>query len=1584
MKILLILLFPSLLFAFGGTDVEKWIDKIISPVSTTESYIKYSTSINGWVGSHDGTIEFKLGDGAGGGGGEFNYLLEGNAETFNPWLPYSPYWTESQKFVPSISGGSKFGKSMNRSGEYLLVGAPDANGTGTLQGEAFIYKQSSDGLTWDFLQKLVASPIEDNSKFGYSLAIDGNKAVVGAYLYPDAGNPSGALFTFKLVNNVWVFKSLIRSSDLASGDKFGWAVDLNGNNLIVSALRSGSMGIGSVYFFKTADDGETWVEETKFDGIVGYNYGTSVSIYENKAIVGASNGYGTVNGGSVYPYTTSDNGDNWLDRTGFAASDEATGAKFGSVVKLDGNTLVVGAQSDSEYYSLAGAVYTYKTSDNGVTYDTEQKIQPSDASNFSLFGYSVDVKDNELVIGAQAADGAGGTGKAYVYTRDAGNWYERSIFVGSGTVDDDKFGESVAIENSVISVGSINHSATGSGFNFAMSHNFSVVKNTTNPLFETSDFNFISNGNHLVGDYFYYPFTLDSGDIGKRLFSVIEGIKNYVTDSASIQLYSVFDSQYIGEPIKIKDSLGIFEDESVFTINNASSTDYEFRIISDVVGSFDFNADNFRVQRNPVSKTSFIDGGEKNYLFYGDAETINPWVSSKSIKERQKVIGPAFDGDEFGKSVAIDGDIKVVGAPYRDISGTDRGVVYIFRTYDDGETWTSMHALSNPDANTTGADNDRFGLHVAVSGNIIVVSSQYIDEAGNIDSGAAYVYKTNEKIYWGFKQKLTYPPSVANTNYGASIAIDGNFIAVSATGVGIGLNLVSVWETSDAGDTWVYGQTIVNPLSNNTDKFGYSLSLHENLLVVGALAVAGGGQNRGAAYVYKNTTTWQLKQTLTASDTANLDLFGTSVSVNEDLIVVGADHKGIGTEFHGAAYVYKTLDSGDTWTEKQKLLASDILDDARFGCSVAIDEDLIIIGAHRDGAASSFQGAAYVYQTLNNGDTWIEKQKLLASDTQGGDFFGDSVAIDEDLIVIGAPNEDGAGAGRGAAYVFKYTENLFVEKNLTNPLYDKADWKVYSNGYQQVDDYLYYPFSIQSGDTASMLSLLVEKIKASASYDTDDASFKVWDVANEKYLSGNSTIWASTIGTRHDAGFQTDATGLDYELRIVSNVATAWEFSSDNYKMQRQGAQKGVPSTNWKDFVPVFANDDGMNLAVNRAIWRQAGPNLQIDLKISANGAGTSGNNFVMYFPTGTTNVNPSAATSYGSGTFYDTTAAAFDPAYFWIAASDMLGFKTKDLSFIRGAEVQNGDSFTLFAEIPIAGWQSEAAMSSTRLNRDIHSEYYTNGAQTLATTDKIPFALKIKDSTSAWDGDEFTVQEDGRFCYDGAAFFIGNAARTIYAYKDSTSLGTASDYILSNDWVKFSGCHWFKKGEVLSFKEGITAGLLNNTIYHRLTIWKANSGTEKLFEDAQVTAIYETAVGNVIVHNVWSNLNFLTKIKDTHNAVTTGTGAWRFDPPMDGTYRITVITRWQGYTGWHMGEFQFLYMTRNSYNSIDTVLCSYTFPTSDAAAIPLSAPTMGNSVEVELTKNDYISIGIFQNSGSNLALYNNADYNRVSIVRIK
>ncbi len=203
------------------------------------------------------------------------------------------------------------------------------------------------------------------------------------------------------------------------------------------------------------------------------------------------------------------------------------------------------------------------------------------------------------------------------------------------------------------------------------------------------------------------------------------------------------------------------------------------------------------------------------------------------------------------------------------------------------------------------------------------------------------------------------------------------------------------------------------------DFFGISVAISGDTAIVGAfLDDVGANANQGSAYIFvRSGTTWSQQQKLTAADGAAEDVFGVSVAISGETAIVGANEDDVGANGNqGSAYVF--VRSGTTWSQQQKLTAADGAAEDVFGVCVAISGETAIVGANEDDVgANGNQGSAYIF--VRSGTTWSQQQKLTASDGVVEDFFGVSVAISGDTAIVGAFLDDvGVNASQGSAYVF--------------------------------------------------------------------------------------------------------------------------------------------------------------------------------------------------------------------------------------------------------------------------------------------------------------------------------------------------------------------------------------------------------------------------------------------------------------------------------------------------------------------------------------------------------------------------------------
>jgi hypothetical protein len=379
--------------------------------------------------------------------------------------------------------------------------------------------------------------------------------------------------------------------------------------------------------------------------------------------------------------------------------------------------------------------------------------------------------------------------------------------------------------------------------------------------------------------------------------------------------------------------------------------------------------------------------------------------------EKQKILAP--DGtakDEFGL-IALDGDTAIMTAWLDDDNGVDSGSAYVFT--HNGTDWTMQQKLLALEG-TTG---DRFGSIVALDGDTAIITA-VLDDDNGIDSGSAYVFTRNGNT-WTQQAKLLPSDGEAGDLFGCAVSLSGDTAFIGAqwdddNGVDSG----SVYVFTRSGTTWTQQQKLLAPDGAAEDLFGWWVDLDGDTVLIAAKWDDDNGDGSGSAYVFTRTgTTWAFQQKLLASDGAPVDRFGVDVALDGDTAFIAACYDDdMGTD-SGSVYVFTR--TGTTWTEQQKLTASDgSAGDSFGGCAgtISLDGDTAIIGAWLDKDNGDQSGSAYVF-TRTEG-IWKEQQKLLASDGAENDLFSSFIALDGDTAMIWAWLDDDNGLDSGSVYVF--------------------------------------------------------------------------------------------------------------------------------------------------------------------------------------------------------------------------------------------------------------------------------------------------------------------------------------------------------------------------------------------------------------------------------------------------------------------------------------------------------------------------------------------------------------------------------------
>lgn len=385
----------------------------------------------------------------------------------------------------------------------------------------------------------------------------------------------------------------------------------------------------------------------------------------------------------------------------------------------------------------------------------------------------------------------------------------------------------------------------------------------------------------------------------------------------------------------------------------------------------------------------------------------------------------ADPADEFGHAVAVAGDVVVVGAP-RHAPGA-AGAAYVSRRQPGG-AWVEEQLLAPAGL----APGSEFGTSVAVDGDVCVVGAPR-DPTAAFDAGAAYVYRWDGAA-WQLEATLFSFDRDPLDEFGHAVAIDGDVIVVGAwhdpdEGTKSGSAHVYRWD----GAAWQHEAKLIGSDVTIEDKFGESCDVSGDVLAIGARGDDESATTGGAVYVYRRVGgAWIEETKLVHADAVNFDRLGQAVAVDGDVVVAGAyfdDDAGVNS---GAAFVFVRDPQSGTWSELQKLSPVDLEIGDQLGFSVDLDGDLAAVAARRDDDSADNAGAVYLFRDV--GGTWIEEAKLVAKDGADDDRFGQAVALDAGRLIVGAPADDDQGFDAGAAYLFEDVDLFTLIAPLGNGL----------------------------------------------------------------------------------------------------------------------------------------------------------------------------------------------------------------------------------------------------------------------------------------------------------------------------------------------------------------------------------------------------------------------------------------------------------------------------------------------------------------------------------------------------------------------
>ncbi len=359
---------------------------------------------------------------------------------------------EIQLIVPdSLNEEDRFGLSISLNGDYLFVGAPGDDQFGTNAGAVYIFK--NDTGTWTLVDKIVSTDISAGDYFGYTLASAGDYLFVGT---PITNGYQGAVYVFRDSANIWVQERKLIANDGQANDYFGYSLSADNDIVVIGAYGNDEYGTdaGAVYIFENING--HWTQTQKVSAQIaqesGY-FGYSVATDGNFIVVGAPNySENNLQSGEIYIF---ERDTNWLLSSVLMAEDAANGDSFGYSVDISDSVIIVGAPyKSSGKYALDGAAYVFER-DTENLWLQKAKFTAANAETYKFFGYAVSIYASNIIVGAKGniSFNPHTKGNAYIFSDTSGNWSFIATLDATNNATDDQFGYAVSISDKYIMVG---------------------------------------------------------------------------------------------------------------------------------------------------------------------------------------------------------------------------------------------------------------------------------------------------------------------------------------------------------------------------------------------------------------------------------------------------------------------------------------------------------------------------------------------------------------------------------------------------------------------------------------------------------------------------------------------------------------------------------------------------------------------------------------------------------------------------------------------------------------------------------------------------------------------------------------------------------------------------------------------------------------------------------------------------------------------------------------------------------------------------------------------------------------------------
>jgi len=560
------------------------------------------------------------------------------------------------------------------------------------------------------------------------------------------------------------------------------------------------------------------------------------------------------------------------------------------------------------------------------------------------------------------------------------------------------------------------------------------------------------------------------------------------------------------------------------------------------------------------------------------------------------------------------------------------------------------------------------------------------------------------------------------------------------------------------------------------------------------------------------------------------------------------------------------------------------------------------------------------------------------------------------------------------------TQLVTFTQNSTTPLRGTADFKYIATAANNQGHGASCPFTVDLADKAQKLTISFDYDTSAANYADDDIRISVYDVTNDVLIRVNGEDLKAGKGT-HYAQFQTASDSVSYRLIMHQSSTTALGFSVyfDNFKVGPTSIAKGSIISDWRDYTPTGS---WVSNTTFTGKYRRVGDSMEIYMTVELTGTPTSAT-FAATIPSGYTIDEDKLSASFASNktnlghvyAYDSSTSTNRNSGYATAHSSTEIRILTDGFGVLGVSSPftwASGDHIEMSIKVPIVGWSSDTAMSSDLGGRDVSVVAYGAPVTSVAGSVAIPFNYsELKDTTSSWDGTQFTAPESGDYLL---VYSLHHVSKTDYhgVWVDGSTIGWTA-YEPASDVFNGTKVVTLNKGQTMSVRmNGATTPVLNS-INHRISIQKLAS-PQTILETETVAAMYGTDAGLSIPNAAVTTIIHEDISYDTHNAYNTSTGEYTI--PVSGKYILSTNIGWNGVSV-ASGDLYRLLVYKSGVIAVDVYL-------ETNATNSSSRPNVGQSATIDFVKGDIVLIKVYQNSGVAASLMTDAQVNYFSIARIK